>query len=330
MKKYIWICSITVAGLLSGCGNSDDQRSLSPEAYAAQKVTAMQRVMDQAISARNAVEAADSNRELAIAYALAKSAAVQETITKVANETALLKKNAASKARWAALTHDRADAARATLLQAALEQDMAEKLVAEKAKAVQAARIQLEIHTGIAGKALQEKRVAEKLAARVIAAERLATLSIQHAPQTKSATTTAGTAADMQTDAPKHAKKENHPVVRKTVPHRPVAHHNIRTFEQHQKAKVGPNLFAIIGQSAGKSPGYKYSRSLTQANFTWDEKQMAEWVCNSNDAIKTLTGDNQARTRMSPQHRCGQDGKDIAAYLASLKPQPDQLALVKN
>ncbi len=98
------------------------------------------------------------------------------------------------------------------------------------------------------------------------------------------------------------------------------------TFKENQKAKFGPSLFGIVGQKAGKSEGYRYSNTLAEASFNWNEAALNNWICNSKSAIKQLTGNSKASTKMPSQRACGQDAKDIVAYLASLKAQPSQLA----
>ncbi|WP_167632272.1 c-type cytochrome [Mariprofundus ferrooxydans] len=376
MKIYPWIYSVVVAGALSACGNADDQRSMSPNALAAQKVAAIQQVMALAAEAREAVEAADSSKQQAVEYAQARQAAVRAAIAKAAKETELLKKDAESKARWAALTQARAAAARTALLQAALEQSKAEALVAEKIKAVQTARIQADIHQEIARKAMQEKIEAEMLSGKVMAAEKLAALSIglkQQQAQTQ-ANSDPVSASQPNQRPTETARVDSHPRV--IAPsHRPhvIAKNNIKpattamhkdakpatvtklamakpaqpqtsaanavrghalakkcqlchTFDAGQKAKFGPGLFGIVGKQAGKTESYKYGQALAAATFTWDQSNLADWVCNSGRAIKQLTGKHSARTKMPAQHACGQDAQDIVAYLASLKAQPARLA----
>lgn len=376
MKIYPWIYSAVLAGALSACGNADDQRSMSPDALAVQKVAAIQQVMALAAKAKEAVEAADNSKQQAVEYAQAKQAAVRAVIAKAAKETELLKKDAESKARWAALTQNRAAAARAALLQAALEQSLAEEAVAEKIKAVQAARIQADIHQDIARKAMQEKIEAEMLSERVIAAEKLAALSIgleQRQTQTQASSNPVSSASQPNQQQAAATRIDRHPPV--IAPsHKPnvIAKNSMKpatenrakmpalavtklamaepaqaqtttanavrghalarkcqlchTFDAGQKGKFGPDLFGIVGKQAGKAEAYKYGQALAEASFTWDQSNLADWVCNSGNAIKQLTGKHSARTKMPAQHACGQDAQDIVAYLASLKAQPSRLA----
>jgi cytochrome c len=92
------------------------------------------------------------------------------------------------------------------------------------------------------------------------------------------------------------------------------------SFKPDRKQMTGPNLFGVFGRTAGKNADFsKYSSDLKNADFVWDEASLAAWVCSSKDAIKMLTGNPAAKTRMAPQKKCGTKGQDIAAYLKSLK-----------
>lgn len=92
------------------------------------------------------------------------------------------------------------------------------------------------------------------------------------------------------------------------------------TMAKDEKPKSGgPNLFGVVGRQAGSADGYHYSKSLAAAEFTWDEKKLAEWICNSGKAIKNLTGNDTARTKMAALNMCGQDALDVASYIGTLK-----------
>jgi len=82
--------------------------------------------------------------------------------------------------------------------------------------------------------------------------------------------------------------------------------------------KVGPGLAGIVGRAAGKSGFTKHSDALKNANWTWTEENLRLWICDSKDAVKKLSGDDHAKTKMPPQKMCGEKGDAIIAFLKTI------------
>ncbi|RLL52835.1 cytochrome C [Mariprofundus sp. EBB-1] len=91
------------------------------------------------------------------------------------------------------------------------------------------------------------------------------------------------------------------------------------TFDQGGKHKTGPNLFGIMGSKAGSTDFGKYSKSLKAGDWVWDDENMKAWVCKSKDAIKKLSGDDHAKTKMGNQKKCDAKADAVVAFLHTLK-----------
>ncbi len=91
------------------------------------------------------------------------------------------------------------------------------------------------------------------------------------------------------------------------------------TFGQGGKHKTGPNLFGIMGSKAGSSDFKKYSKSLKAGGWVWNDENMKAWVCDSKKAIKELTGDEHAKTKMGKQKKCDKKADAVVAFLNTLK-----------
>lgn len=91
------------------------------------------------------------------------------------------------------------------------------------------------------------------------------------------------------------------------------------TFDQGGRHKTGPNLFGIVGRKAGSTDFKKYSKSLKNGAWVWDEEKLKAWVCDSKKTIKVLTGDDHAKTKMGKQKKCGDAADAVVAFLKELK-----------
>ncbi len=88
--------------------------------------------------------------------------------------------------------------------------------------------------------------------------------------------------------------------------------------------KVGPNLYGVIGRQAGTYEGFSYYDSIIaagQAGLVWDEEKIAKWVQNPKAFLKDYLNDPKAHSAMTFRVRKG--GEDVAAFLASVGPQPE-------
>jgi len=88
--------------------------------------------------------------------------------------------------------------------------------------------------------------------------------------------------------------------------------------------KTGPNLYGIIGRTAGTVEGFKYGKSLVaagEAGLVWDEEMITKYVIDPKAFLKEYLDDGGAKSSMS--FRLKKGGEDVAAYLASVAPAPE-------
>lgn len=83
------------------------------------------------------------------------------------------------------------------------------------------------------------------------------------------------------------------------------------------KNKFGPSLKGILGRKAGTYPGYRYvfKTYIKGKPWVWDEEKIRKWDFNTGQAIKDLTGDPKAETRMPSQFMTGDPEDEIIAYI---------------
>ncbi|SDH33250.1 c-type cytochrome [Alloyangia pacifica] len=83
--------------------------------------------------------------------------------------------------------------------------------------------------------------------------------------------------------------------------------------------KTGPNLYEVIGRTAGSEEGYRYKDSVVEAGqkgLVWDEASFTAYVQDPSAFLKEYLGDGGARSGMTFKLRKG--AEDVYAYLASV------------
>jgi len=84
-------------------------------------------------------------------------------------------------------------------------------------------------------------------------------------------------------------------------------------------AKTGPNLYGVVGRTAGTYPEFKYKDSIVAlgaTGFTWTEEDIATYVKDPAAFLKEKLDDKKAKTGMA--FKLAKGGEDVAAYLASV------------
>ena len=85
--------------------------------------------------------------------------------------------------------------------------------------------------------------------------------------------------------------------------------------------RVGPNLYGIVGHHVGSVEGFRYQPGITavgEAGIVWDPENLAEYLANPTDYIRSVTGNNSHRSGMAFQLRGSPD--NIIAFLISHSP----------
>jgi cytochrome c len=86
--------------------------------------------------------------------------------------------------------------------------------------------------------------------------------------------------------------------------------------------RVGPNLYGIVGRTAGAVEDFRYSGLLTAAgeqDLAWDEETFVAYVQDPTGWLKEYTGED-GRGKMSYRVRKEEDAVNVWAYLASVGP----------
>ncbi|PZX23825.1 cytochrome C [Rhodobacter capsulatus] len=84
-------------------------------------------------------------------------------------------------------------------------------------------------------------------------------------------------------------------------------------------AKTGPNLYGVVGRTAGTYPEFKYKDSIVAlgaSGFAWTEEDIATYVKDPGAFLKEKTDDKKAKSGMA--FKLAKGGEDVAAYLASV------------
>ena len=87
------------------------------------------------------------------------------------------------------------------------------------------------------------------------------------------------------------------------------------------KHKTGPSLHNILGQTAGRVKGFKYSPAYVQAGdkgLVWDEATLFQYLRHPSKFLRGFLEDPKARSRMVMKYRKEQDRRNVIEYMKSL------------
>lgn len=87
--------------------------------------------------------------------------------------------------------------------------------------------------------------------------------------------------------------------------------------------RVGPNLYGVMGRTAGGVEDFRYSDLLVTAGeqgLEWDEETFVAYIQDPTGWLQEYTGES-GRGKMTYKLRKEEEGFDIWAYLASVGPE---------
>lgn len=85
--------------------------------------------------------------------------------------------------------------------------------------------------------------------------------------------------------------------------------------------KTGPNLWGVVGRTAGTAEGYRYGDDLIaagEAGLIWDEASFVAYTEDPRKFLRDFNDDKSAKSKMTFKLRKG--GEDIYAFLAENGP----------
>jgi cytochrome c len=84
------------------------------------------------------------------------------------------------------------------------------------------------------------------------------------------------------------------------------------TAQRGAPNRLGPNLFGVVGRTAGTLNGYAYSRAMTNSGIVWNDATLAHYLMGPSAVVP---GTKMTFAGFSSQ----QQADDVSAYLATLK-----------
>ncbi len=90
--------------------------------------------------------------------------------------------------------------------------------------------------------------------------------------------------------------------------------------------KTGPNLWGVIGRTAGTADGFRYGASIVaagEAGLVWDVEQLLAYITDPKTYLREYLDDSSAKSKMTFKMR---DGLDVATFLATFSPEMEEEA----
>lgn len=88
--------------------------------------------------------------------------------------------------------------------------------------------------------------------------------------------------------------------------------------------KTGPNLWGVVGRTAGTYEGFKYGKDMVAAGesgLVWDLDSFTAYTADPRGFLRSHLDDSKAKSKMSFKLKKG--AEDIYAFLAQYSPAPE-------
>ncbi len=90
-----------------------------------------------------------------------------------------------------------------------------------------------------------------------------------------------------------------------------------------RSGRVGPNLYGVVGRTAGTVEDFRYSSSMVEAGeagLEWNVEDFVVYVQDPTGFLREYLDDRGARGKMTFRLRDEEDARNVFAYLRSLGP----------
>ncbi len=92
-------------------------------------------------------------------------------------------------------------------------------------------------------------------------------------------------------------------------------------------ARTGPNLYGVVGRTAGSVEDFRYSDGMVaagEAGLIWDEAAFVAYSQDPTGYLREYLGDSSVRGNMTFRVRQEEDAINLYAYLQSLAPAAEE------
>ena len=94
-----------------------------------------------------------------------------------------------------------------------------------------------------------------------------------------------------------------------------------------RKAKTGPNLYGVVGRTAGTVEDFRYGKDMVaagEAGLVFDEANFVAYVMDPKGHLQDVLDDKSARSKMSFRVRKEDEARDLYAFLKDIGPEMDE------